>query len=80
MCVRVCNYEILNRLQIKFERQKRVKRIREMETSLCKELGEKSQLSMKSSLPSEDALKCYLHRVEGLEQTLVCSHSGSRGA
>lgn len=61
-------------LQIKFERQKRLKRIKEMESALCKELRETSEVcvgSLTAHLPSEDELKNYLRRVEELEQTLV---------
>ena len=58
-------------LQVKFDRQKRLKRIREMENSLCKDLGEKSRLPGKSYLPSEEELKSYLQKVENLEYTLV---------
>lgn len=43
-----------------------------METSLCIELDEKSQLNDKAHLPTEEELKLYLQRVENLEQTLVC--------
>lgn len=46
-----------------------------MESSLCKELGESEVCvgcQATTHLPSEDELKKYLNRVEGLEQTLVC--------
>lgn len=56
--------------KVKFERQKRLKRIKEMESSLCKELGEKTSVSSKSEVPSEEELKCFLQRVETLEHTL----------
>ena len=42
-----------------------------MESSLCKDLGEKSHLPAKSYLPSEEELKTYLQKVENLEYTLV---------
>ncbi len=42
-----------------------------METSLCKELGEASQLRGGTHVPSEKDLKQYLNRVEGLEQDRV---------
>ena len=61
-------------LQIKFERQKRLKRIKEMETTICTKLGEICEVcvsSQASHLPSEDELKQYLRRVEDLEITLV---------
>ena len=57
--------------QVKFDRQKRLKRIREMESSLCKELGEKTKSYSKSQIPSEKELKCFLQNVESLEKTLV---------
>jgi hypothetical protein len=61
-------------LQVKFDRQKRLKRIKEMETSLCKELGEQTQPCGKSQIPSEEELKRFLQRVETLERTLVSFH------
>ncbi len=42
-----------------------------MESSLCKDLGEKSHLPGKSYLPSEEELKNFLQKVENLEYTLV---------
>lgn len=42
-----------------------------MENSLCKEMGETNKFSFKSTLPSEEELKCYLQNVENLEHTLV---------
>lgn len=48
-----------------------MKRIREMENSLCKELGEKSKMPTKSHLPTEEELKSFLHGVENMEHTLV---------
>ena len=42
-----------------------------MESSLCKELGEKASVSSKSEVPSEEELKRFLQRVETLEHTLV---------
>lgn len=42
-----------------------------MESSLCKELGEKSHLPGKSYLPSEEELKSYLQKVENMEYSLV---------
>lgn len=67
-------------LQVKFDRQKRLKRIREMENSLCKEMGETTQPCCKSQVPSEEELKSFLQRVETLEHALVsngecvCAH------
>lgn len=58
-------------MQVKFDRQKRFKRIREMESSLRKEVGERSQLPGKSHFPSEEELKRYLQGVENLEMALV---------
>lgn len=43
-----------------------------MENSLLKEMGETNKFSLKSTLPSEEELKCYLQNVENLEHTLVC--------
>ncbi len=58
---------------MKFEREKRLKRIIEMEKSLCKELGEQGVVcASKTKLPSEEELRGHLKRVEALEQTLVC--------
>lgn len=54
-----------------------MKRIREMENSLCKDLGEKSKLPGKSHLPSEEELKQYLQGVENLEHTLVSMHGSA---
>ena len=42
-----------------------------MESSLCRDLGEKSHLPGKSYLPSEQELKNYLQKVENMEYTLV---------
>ena len=45
----------------------------EMEISLCKELGDRCEISAsKTHLPSEEELREYLQRVEKLEQILVC--------
>ncbi len=60
---------------MKFDRQKRLKRIMEMESSMCKSLGEVSQLKevyKNETVPSENDLKTYRNRVEDLEFTLVC--------
>lgn len=59
--------------KMKFDRQKRLKRIIEMESSMCKSLGEVSQLKAVykgDSVPSEEVLKVYRRRVEDLEFTL----------
>lgn len=63
-----CCVDALNK--VKFDRQKRLKRIKEMESSLCKEMGEKTQPCSKSQVPSEEELKSFLQRVETLEHTL----------
>ncbi len=59
---------------MKFDRKKRLKRIMEMESSMCTSLGEVSQLKAvykSETVPSEEDLKSFRTRVEDLEFTLV---------
>ncbi len=68
-----------NYLQMKFDRKKRLKRIMEMESSMCTSLGEVSQLKAvykSDTVPSEEDLKTYRNRVEDLEFTLVSNGGG----
>lgn len=59
---------------MKFDRKKRLKRLIEMEKSMCKALGQVSQLKavyVSDTVPSEEDLKTYRNRVDDLDFTLV---------
>ena len=60
--------------KMKFDRQKRLKRLAEMEIGLCKTVGEKSTLSgavASKTVPSEQQLEEYRKRINDLESTRV---------
>ena len=60
--------------KIKFDRLKRLKRLAEMETGLCKTLGEKAQLTsmvVSKTVPSEQQLEEFRAKINGLEKIRV---------
>lgn len=59
---------------MKFDRQKRLKRLIEMESAMCKSIGETTQLKDRyrsDCVPSEEELKRLRKRVEDIEFILV---------
>lgn len=59
---------------MKFDRQKRMKRLIEMESAMCSSVGETVELKDKykaDCVPSEEELKKFRKRVEDIEFILV---------
>lgn len=64
----------------KFDRQKRLKRLAEMEIGLCKTVGEKSKLSSavaSKTVPSEQQLEEFRKRINDLENTRVRGYANT---